>query len=35
MQYFIDACYAAPGHLPLLEARCEYVEFGPADELAK
>jgi hypothetical protein len=30
-----DVYYAAPGHLPLLEAGCEYVEFSPADELRK
>ncbi len=30
-----DVYYAAPGHLPVLEAGCEYVEFSPADELRK
>jgi hypothetical protein len=27
--------YAPPGHLPILEAGAEYVEFSPTDELAK
>lgn len=30
-----DAYYAPPGHLPLMEAGVEYVEFSPTDELAK
>lgn len=27
-----DAYYAPPGHTPLLEAGCEYVEFSPVEE---
>ncbi len=27
--------YAPPGHTPVLEAGCEYVEFSPSDELSK
>ncbi len=27
-----DVYYAAPGHIPLMEAGCEYVEFSPADQ---
>ncbi|MEI6310086.1 MAG: cupin domain-containing protein [bacterium] len=30
-----DVYYAAPGHLPVLEAGTEFVEFSPADEEAK
>jgi hypothetical protein len=30
-----DAYYAAPGHLPLIEAGAEYVEFSQADQLAQ
>jgi hypothetical protein len=30
-----DVYYAAPGHTPVLEAGCEYVEFSPADEYSK
>ncbi len=30
-----DVYYAAPGHLPFMEAGCEYVEFSPAEEYAK
>ena len=30
-----DVYYAAPGHTPVLEAGCEYVEFSPADELRR
>jgi hypothetical protein len=30
-----DVYYAAPGHTPVLEAGCEYVEFSPSDELSK
>jgi len=26
-----DAYYAPPGHLPVLEAGCEYVEFSPIE----
>ncbi len=30
-----DVYYVGPGHLPVFEAGTEYVEFSPADELAK
>lgn len=30
-----DAYYAPPGHLPVLDAGVEYVEFSPTHELAK
>jgi hypothetical protein len=30
-----DAYHAPPGHLPVLEAGVEYVEFSPTAELAK
>ncbi len=30
-----EAYYAPPGHLPYMEAGCEYVEFSPAAEYAK
>ena len=30
-----DVYYAAPGHLPVLEAGTQYVEFSNAEELAK
>lgn len=30
-----DSYYARPGHLPLLEAGCGYVEFSPTDQLLK
>jgi hypothetical protein len=30
-----DAYYAPPGHLPLIEAGAEYVEFSHADQLAQ
>lgn len=30
-----DAYYAPPGHLPLMEAGVEYVEFSPTEELKK
>lgn len=30
-----DVYYAAPGHVPVFEGGVEYVEFSPADELAK
>jgi hypothetical protein len=30
-----DAYYAPPGHLPLLSAGCEVVEFSPTAELQK
>jgi hypothetical protein len=30
-----DAYYIAPGHTPVFEAGTEYVEFSPADEIAK
>ncbi len=30
-----DVYYAPPGHIPLLEAGCEYVEFSPTDEYNK
>jgi hypothetical protein len=29
-----DTYYAPPGHTPIMEAGCEYVEFSPAHELA-
>jgi hypothetical protein len=30
-----EAYYVPPGHLPVLEAGVEYVEFSPTNELAK
>jgi hypothetical protein len=30
-----DVYHVGPGHLPVFEAGTEYVEFSPADELAK
>jgi hypothetical protein len=30
-----EVYYAAPGHTPVLEAGCEYVEFSRRDELRK
>jgi hypothetical protein len=30
-----DAYYAPPGHLPMIEAGTEYLEFSPTIELAK
>jgi hypothetical protein len=30
-----DIYYAAPGHTPVIEAGCEYVEFSPTDLLQK
>ena len=30
-----DVYYGAPGHVPFLEAGCEYVEFSPAEEYKK
>ncbi len=30
-----DVYYARPGHTPVYEAGCEYVEFSPTDELSK
>lgn len=30
-----DAYYAPPGHLPILDAGCEYVEFSPAGPYAQ
>jgi hypothetical protein len=30
-----DVYYAAPGHTPVLEAGCEYIEFSPGDEYSK
>ncbi len=30
-----EVYYAAPGHLPLLEAGCQYVEFSSTDDLRK
>ena len=27
-----EACYLAPGHLPVMEEDCEMVEFSPKDE---
>ncbi len=30
-----DVYYGAPGHVPYLEAGCEYIEFSPSDEYNK
>ena len=30
-----EVYYAAPGHTPVLEAGCEYIEFSPTDLLNK
>ena len=30
-----DVYYCPPGHTPVLEAGCEYVEFSPAEEYSK
>ena len=30
-----DAYYVPPGHLPLMEAGTEYVEFSPTDQLTR
>jgi hypothetical protein len=30
-----DLYYGPPGHIPYLEAGCEYIEFSPADEYNK
>jgi quercetin dioxygenase-like cupin family protein len=30
-----DVYYAPPGHTPVVEAGCEYVEFSPTDQLRK
>jgi glyoxylate utilization-related uncharacterized protein len=30
-----DAFYLPPGHIPVVEAGCEYVQFSPAEELAE
>ena len=30
-----DAYYAPPGHLPVLDAGCEYVEFSPVEPWAQ
>jgi hypothetical protein len=28
-----DAFYVQPGHVPVIEAGCEYVQFSPTDEI--
>ena len=30
-----DAYHAPPGHIPVVEAGCEYVEFSPTEPLQK